>query len=74
MGNSGTKIFENNNLSKLTETHKENNKAVGVIQFSDVHFNELVNLEHNKYDFSVASSRCKLFVDKAIKYFKAFFI
>ncbi len=66
------KIFENNNLSKLTETHKENNKAVGVIQFSDVHFNELVNLEHNKYDFNVASARCRSFVSKAIKYFKSF--
>ena len=66
------KIFENNNLSKLTKTHKENNKAVGVIQFSDVHFNELVDLEHNKYDFNVASARCRTFVNKAKKYFKAF--
>jgi predicted phosphodiesterase len=31
-----------------------------------------VNLEHNKYDFNIASARCKMFVDKAIKYFKAF--
>ena len=66
------KIFENNNLSKLTKKHEAKNKAVGVIQFSDVHFNELVNLEHNKYDFTVASARCRTFVTKAIKYFKAF--
>ena len=66
------KIFDNNNLSKLTKKHKENSKAVGVIQFSDVHFNELVDLEHNKYDFSIASARCRSFVTKAIKYFKAF--
>ena len=65
------KIFENNTLSKYVVKHKGDNSAVGVIQFSDVHFNELVNLEHNKYDFSVASARCKLFVDKATTYFKA---
>ena len=65
-------IFEKNNLSKLTKKHKAVSSACGVIQFSDVHFNELVNLEHNKYDFSVASARCKSFVTKAIKYFKAF--
>ena len=65
------KIFDNNKLSKLTKKHKENSKAVGVIQFSDVHFNELVDLEHNKYDFSIASARCKLFVDKATTYFKS---
>ena len=64
-------IFENYKLSKYTQKHKENNKSVGVIQFSDVHFNELVNLPHNKYDFSVASARCKAFVDKATIYFKA---
>ena len=65
------KIFENYNLSTYTKKHKEKSKAVGVIQFSDVHFNELVNLEHNKYDFTIASSRCKYFVEKAITYFKS---
>ena len=66
------KIFENYKLNDLTIKHQKNNKAVGVIQFSDVHFNELVNLKHNKYDFRVASSRCKHLVEQAIKYFKAF--
>ena len=65
-------IFDNYKLSKLTSSHKENSKAVGVIQFSDVHFNELVDLEHNKYDFSIASARCKQYVRKAIKYFNDF--
>tara|TARA_Y100001963_G_scaffold159929_1_gene266256 strand:+ start:5628 stop:6821 length:1194 start_codon:yes stop_codon:yes gene_type:complete len=66
------KIFDKNKLTTLTKVHVEKSKAVGVIQFSDVHFNELVNLEHNKYDFQIASARCKLFVSKAIKYFQAF--
>ena len=64
------KIFDKYKLSKLTKKHVETSKSVGVIQFSDIHFNELVNLEHNKYDFDVASARCKTFVDKAIMYFK----
>ena len=63
-------LFENNKLSKTTSKHKTSNKAVGVIQFSDVHFNELVELENNRYDFKVASSRVKHFVNKAKTYFK----
>ena len=63
-------LFENNKLSCTTTKHKVNNKAVGVIQFSDVHFNELVNLENNKYDFKVASARIQYFVNRAKLYFK----
>jgi predicted phosphodiesterase len=62
-------IFESNNLSALVKKHKSNDEAVGVIQFSDVHFNELVQLESNSYDFSVASRRCRDFVTRAKKYF-----
>jgi len=63
-------VFDSNQLSKLTKKHKVKNKADGVIQFSDIHFNEKVDLEHNKYDFKIASARCRTFVEKAIKYFK----
>ena len=63
-------LFENNNLNCTTTKHKTNNKAVGVIQFSDLHYNELVDLENNKYDFSVASKRTRYFVNKAKTYFK----
>jgi len=63
-------LFENNSLNCTTTKHKTNNKAVGVIQFSDVHFNELVDLENNKYDFSIASKRIRYFVNKAKMYFK----
>ena len=63
-------LFEKNSLSKTTNKFKVNNKAVGVIQFSDVHFNELVELENNRYDFKVASARVRYFVDKAKTYFK----
>jgi len=62
-------VFENNDLSKYVRVHPETNQAVGVIQFSDVHFNELVNLPNNRYDFKVASQRCRDFVDRALGYF-----
>ena len=63
-------LFENNKLHETLNTFKANNKAVGVIQFSDVHFNELVELENNRYDFKVASARTRYFVNKAKSYFK----
>ena len=64
------KLFEKNRLHKLTKSHKISKRAVGVIQFSDVHFNELVELQNNRYDFKVASQRCQYFVEKASAYFK----
>tara|TARA_R110002012_G_scaffold321531_1_gene549715 strand:+ start:333 stop:1529 length:1197 start_codon:yes stop_codon:yes gene_type:complete len=64
------KLFENYKLHKITRKYKSSNKAAGVIQFSDVHFNELVDLQNNKYDFKVASQRCQYFVSKAKQYFK----
>ena len=64
------KLFEKNKLHKSTKSHKISKRAVGVIQFSDVHFNELVELQNNRYDFRVASQRCQYFVEKASAYFK----
>tara|TARA_Y100001963_G_scaffold82701_1_gene114649 strand:- start:2459 stop:3610 length:1152 start_codon:yes stop_codon:yes gene_type:complete len=63
-------LFEKNKLNKTTNKFKVTKKAVGVIQFSDVHFNELVELENNKYDFKVASSRIRYFINRAKNYFK----
>ena len=63
-------LFENYKLHTETKKHRSSSKAVGVIQFSDVHFNELVDIKGNKYDFEVASKRCQYFVSQAKKYFK----
>lgn len=41
-------------------------KSVGIIHLSDLHFNELVDIIGNRYDFKVASQRLKLFASKAI--------
>lgn len=58
-----------NTISKQKGSPHDN--AVGVLHLSDLHFNELVELEHNQYDFGVASRRLKLFTTKAINYFNA---
>jgi len=63
-------LFENNKLNKSTNKFSVNDKACGVLQLSDIHFNEIVELENNRYDFSVASERIRTFVNKAKKYFK----
>ncbi len=67
-------LLEKRNLATQTQKHKTLKKsAVGLIQFSDVHFNELVHKSHtqtNQYDFNIASKRCQLFVSQAIEYFK----
>ena len=64
------KLFENYKLHKITRKYKSSNKAAGVIQFSDVHFNELVDLQNNRYDFKVAAQRCQYFVERAKQYFR----
>jgi len=65
-------LLEKYNLSEFTFSHNTyNDMAAGIIHLTDAHFNELVNLAINKYDFTVASKRCKLFVDEARQYFKA---
>jgi len=64
------------NKSSITKSHKSTKaSAVGLIQFSDVHFNELVSPTpsiNNKYDFEIASARCRKYVLRATQYFKLF--
>ena len=64
------KLFDKHKLNTTTRKFKSNKDAVGVLQLSDVHFNELVELENNRYDFQVASSRVRYFVNKSRLYFK----
>ena len=65
------KVLDRYNLAKFTIKHKNyQNEAAGIFHLTDPHFNELVNLAINKYDFSIASKRCKLFVEEAREYFK----
>lgn len=41
--------------------------AVGFIHLSDLHFNELVDIVGNSYDFKVAANRLRLLAKKSIK-------
>lgn len=66
-----TEVFKNNPISIVTTKHNVTNTAIGVFQISDAHFNELVELENNRYDFTIASKRLQKYVDKATTYFKS---
>jgi predicted phosphodiesterase len=65
------KLLRKYNLAGFTIKHNSHmDTAAGIIHFTDAHFNELVNLAINRYDFTVASKRCKLLVEEAKQYFK----
>ena len=67
-------ILESNSFTDipLIRDHVPHGRVGGVIQLSDVHFNEFVDdANGNKYDFSVASQRVRKLVDRAIPTFKA---
>jgi len=66
------KVFETHQLPKFVKTSVSVKKgeSTGIIHVSDAHFNELINLPMNQYDFSIASQRVKLLVDKSKVYFK----
>jgi len=67
------KTLNQYNLAKYTKQHLNNSsKAAGIVQINDLHFNELVDLPFNKFDFTVSSQRLKKLADKTIQYFKAF--
>lgn len=44
--------------------------GVGVLQVTDTHFNEKIELPHNNYNFHIASKRLKKLTQEAINYFK----
>lgn len=63
-------VFDENPYKVVGVTHEANDSAVGVIQLSDLHFNELIDIKTNKYDFIVASKRIQKLVFEATQYFK----
>jgi predicted phosphodiesterase len=68
-----TELLKNNKFSKLTKTHNASGEAVGVIQVSDIHFNELIDIQNvNKCDFEICAKRFKLLAERAKVYFKSF--
>jgi len=55
-----------NGESQTNPTHN----GYGVIQFSDCHLNELVDLPTNKYDIEIANKRIRKHVTESIEYFQ----
>lgn len=67
-----TTILKGKNLSKLSVSHDNKlGKSVGIIHLSDIHFNELIDIQSNKYNFDIASKRLFLLAERAKTYFKA---
>lgn len=63
-------ILKKYDFSKVVIKHETNNsKAGGVVQISDTHFNELVSIAGNNYDFDVAAKRLKKLAIQIKKYF-----
>ena len=67
------KVFDKYDLSTVVKQNKSkdlNGDSIGLFHITDPHFNELVDLDCNKYDFTIASKRYKKYVDQAKKFFK----
>ena len=65
-------ILQNRALSNYKFKKIKQGKSVGVVHISDTHFNELVSLPHNSYDFKVAARRLKHFITEAKRIFKCY--
>tara|TARA_R110002072_G_scaffold121850_2_gene256068 strand:+ start:625 stop:1854 length:1230 start_codon:yes stop_codon:yes gene_type:complete len=66
-------LLKDYNLTLQTTEHKNiKNEAVMVVHLTDTHFNELVNIEGNQYDFLIASKRIRKFAEVAKKHAKLY--
>lgn len=66
-------VLEKHRLPKSATKRKKikrNTKATGLIQITDTHFNELINMSFNKYDFPIAAKRLQKFVTEAAEFLK----
>lgn len=71
-------LLKEYNLTKFVKVHAEKSvkgdskTSFGIIHLTDLHFNELVNLPANKYDFVVASQRLKKLATLSKNMFRPF--
>ena len=55
------KVLKENSLDVKLTKHKTKKGSVVLVQIADTHFNELVDMESNQYDFKIASQRLQKF-------------
>jgi predicted phosphodiesterase len=63
------RVFDENPYKPSGVLHTTTGTTIGVIQLSDLHFNELINIKSNQYDFNIASKRLQKLAREARKYF-----
>jgi len=61
-------ILKAESLKTTIKQHKSKGKQAIIVQIADTHFNELVSLKNNKYDFEVASKRLQKFAHHIKEY------
>ena len=61
-------ILKTESLKTTIKQHESKGKQAIIVQIADTHFNELVDLKHNKYDFEVASKRLLKFAHHIKEY------
>ena len=64
------KVLKENSLDVKLKKHKAKKGAVVLVQIADTHFNELVDMESNQYDFKIASKRLQKFAYYVKEYAK----
>lgn len=65
------KIFEDRKVNYSIPQHTKVDESVcGILQISDTHLNEIIDINGNKYDFNIAAKRLQKFVSIAKKQFK----
>jgi predicted phosphodiesterase len=61
-------VFSENELSHLSVAHDSDGGAVAIIQFSDAHFNELIDIDGNNFDFDIGCRRVAKYASRVKKY------
>ena len=64
------KLLEKESVEVKLKKQKHTSEAAIVCQIADPHFNELVDLDSNKYDFNIASKRLQKYAHKVKQYAK----
>jgi predicted MPP superfamily phosphohydrolase len=64
------KVLKENSLDVKLTKHKRKKGSVVLVQIADTHFNELVDMESNQYDFKIASKRLQKFAYYVMEYAK----